>query len=219
MPKRLAIPALLMAGLLVFTACGDDDDDSNASGAAAADEAVEDSSAADDDAGTDTSAAGDDAGTEGSTDGDEASTDESTDESADDGASDEEFSGDDSGDFCDFMADAQDQVELEVFDGSVSGDELRDQFGEARDALDSAVDRAPDEIRGDVETLADVFVQLDDLLAEFDYDFSQLAAQATEDPEAFAEFEAIASDERFNEASERVDAYLTDVCGIDTSGE
>jgi hypothetical protein len=208
MPKRLAIPALLMAGLLVFAACGDDDDDSNADDAAAAAEQSDAEGGADDEATEDTEAT-------------EASDEEATEdtEASDEEASGGGFSGDGSGDFCDFMADAQDDVDFEGLDGSATGDDLRAQFQEARDALDTAVDRAPDEIRGDVETLADAFVQLDDLLSEYDYDFTQLAAQAAEDPEAFAEFEAIASDGRYTEAGERIEAYLTDVCGIDTSGE
>jgi hypothetical protein len=80
------------------------------------------------------------------------------------------------------------------------------------------VSKAPAEIKDDVKTINQYFDKLGDLLADYDYDFTKLIADAQAHPEKLAEFEQLGSDADFAAASERFDAYLQNVCKIDTSG-
>ena len=82
--------------------------------------------------------------------------------------------------FCDVGND------LEMSDFSEGSDE-------AKNALDDAVDAAPDDIKGDVETLRDTF---------------ETAQEAQDDPEAAADLDMDA----VNEANENVSNYVDENC-------
>jgi hypothetical protein len=183
MKLRLATPALLMAGLLLFAACGDDDDDSGTDvlGGSATTEAEADASASDTDADaaddTDTTEADD---TDATVD-DDSSSDDSTGDVTD---GDFDFSGDGSDDFCDSARDARDEVDLDnLGDSTADPADIEENIKKGRDALDNLADEAPDEIQGDVENVAEFFGRFDDLLSEYDYDFSKMIADAQNNPE------------------------------------
>jgi hypothetical protein len=219
MKIRLTTPALLLVGLLVFAACGgDDDDDSgsilgdNPSETTVADDSDAEAAADDEDDeadATDETDADDESDTSADESDDTASEDESDDESSSGG-----FSGDDSGDFCNYLEDAKDDVDELDLSEDLGPEALEDSFQKGRDALDGAVDRAPDEIRADVEKLSEYFGRLDDLLAEFDYSYTKLAQEAQSNPQAVAEFEELTSDPDLEAATERLEAYTEEVCGI-----
>jgi hypothetical protein len=81
---------------------------------------------------------------------------------------------------------------------------LREGFSEAQRVLEDIQGIAPAEIRGDFATIAEGFKQLNEALAAVDYNFFAL------DESALEGFD----DERFEEASERIDEYNEQVCGI-----
>ena len=123
-----------------------------------------------------------------------------------------DFSGEGGGEFC-----SQAQGVNEVFSGEAfqSNDpaDLEEQFNASQEALAQLEDSAPDEIKEDVGIIADALGGLIEVFESANYDFTQLAS----DPEAIAQLEAFNSAE-INDASTRVTAYLTEVCGIDTEG-
>jgi hypothetical protein len=123
-----------------------------------------------------------------------------------------DFSGEGGGEFC-----SQAQGVNEVFSGETlqSDDpaDLEEQFNASQEALAQLEDSAPDEIKEDVGIIADALGGLIEVFESANYDFTQLA----QDPEAIAQLEAFNSAE-ITDASTRVTAYLTEVCGIDTEG-
>jgi hypothetical protein len=188
MINRLATPALLLAGLLVFAACGgDDDDDSNASGS------------------TDTTAR-----SSRTTQAAEDATDDTTADDATDTTID--FSGKGSKEFCNFAKDKLNDFNDVDFSGS-SGD-LEQQLGDFKKALDDLADRAPSEIEADVRVMGEVIDKLDEFYAQFDYDPTKLQEAATKDPQKLAQFTELLSDPKFEEASTRLSAYSEQECGI-----
>ncbi len=71
-------------------------------------------------------------------------------------------------------------------------------------AFDDLIDAAPDEIRDDLETVRDALAGLED----FD--------DAEANPEAAQEFLEVLSQPEIVEASENLEAYTVDVCGIES---
>ena len=78
-------------------------------------------------------------------------------------------------------------------------------------------DRAPAEIKDDVNTLADAFSKLDTFYAKYDYDQTKLLEAAQKDPSVLQEATGALSDPKFEAAASRVAAYGTQVCGIEDS--
>jgi len=89
---------------------------------------------------------------------------------------------------------------------------LKSDYENAQKALKELESKAPDEIKADVKTLNDALGTLMDVFASVDYDVTKLAT----DPEAAAKLQSFDSQE-LQDASARVEAYLTQVCGIDTT--
>jgi hypothetical protein len=114
------------------------------------------------------------------------------------------FSGDGSSDFC-AMADELEQTD--PFDAV--GMDMQAAFESMFDVYDDVVKAAPSEIRGDFETVGEGLRLLQGALEDVDYDFTQLDDEAMEE---------ILENARFEEAGERIERYLEEVCGID-SGE
>jgi hypothetical protein len=114
------------------------------------------------------------------------------------------FDGDNSGDFC--------TVARQLEENDPLSDTAIDSFGpeffaEAISLFERLQAIAPGEIQGDIGTLVAQFRQLDSLAAQYDYNFF--------DPElgqALSTLDTSAGDA----ASDRIDAYLSQVCGIDT---
>ena len=206
MKMRFATPALLMVGVLAFAACGGDDDSGGSvlgrssttkeqSGSASASATTKATSDSSDDTATTSS------GSTGS------------------GVTvDTNFSGKGSKDFCNYLKDAKNEVEDLNLGENSSPSDLKKSFQTGRDAIAGAVSRAPSEIKADVQTLSDYFGKLDDILSKYDYDYTKLAAEAQKDPQVLQQFTAIESSSDIEAATTRLDAYTSQVCGIDTTG-
>lgn len=111
--------------------------------------------------------------------------------------------------FCDF---AQEQADLDqaVNGGEVNifePDAFREAFEELFELTERALDVAPEEIRDDFELVRDQLTDVRDLLEEADYDLTAV------DQDALAE-----STEQ-EAASDRIEAFIEEECGIVDSGE
>jgi predicted small lipoprotein YifL len=195
--------AVLAASLLLLAACGDDD----STATPPADTADQDGTDAGDTDATDTTDAADDdapPATAGGTDRGDLPNLAAI------------------GDFCDLFR-AFDDIDDEVFfgdDPDMSPEESAEamaigfQYMEALFAR--AVQLAPGEIRDEMATIAAGMAAYNSLLAEYDYDFMAMAVASMEDPELEERFAAIESDE-FEDASDRIEAYVLAECGVDLS--
>ena len=111
----------------------------------------------------------------------------------------------DGSDFCDFVERTQDTDELLE---SITGDpaELEEAMTELRSRVEALADVAPGEIGDDVKLFTDGILKLVDALDAADYDF--LDADL-----AFLEDEQLA--QSISAATERIDEYSGDRCGIE----
>ena len=125
-----------------------------------------------------------------------------------------------SGGFCDRarLLDRQMNTLEEQFGGEdVPSSEA---FEETADAIGGLADGAPTAIKGDLETLEDGVREIADIFGDIDLsDPAALTDPAnTEKLEQMGErMEALDTD--IGEASERVETYLSDECGLDISGD
>lgn len=176
--RRLGVAAA--AAALFAGACGGDDDDVAAGG--------------------DTEQAAD----AGAADGESTDTGGGATDSADTGG--EEFTGADSGDFCSFAQEAEDaSADLDILGDASS---VQEDFESLFDLFDEAIDKAPDEIKSDFETLADGMHEMQRLLEDADYDFTVVDETAMNE---------VIDNQTFNDASNRIDQYMTEVCGLEDS--
>ncbi|RPI12163.1 MAG: hypothetical protein EHM63_00185 [Actinobacteria bacterium] len=123
-----------------------------------------------------------------------------------------DFSGEGGGEFCSQAQGFDEVFGEEAFQSNDPAD-LEDQFNASQQALADLENSAPDEIKEDVGIIADALAGLIEVFESANYDFTQLA----QDPDAVAQLEAFNSAE-ITDASTRVEAYLTEVCGIDADG-
>jgi hypothetical protein len=127
-----------------------------------------------------------------------------------------DFSGSGSKEFCSQAKGFEDTLGSGDFGQSSDPAQLKDDFGNAEDALKKLESSAPDEIKDDVSTVSAALTSLIGVLESANYDFTKLA----QDPAALAQLESFSSQE-VTDASARVEAYLSQVCGIssaDTTG-
>ena len=200
---------LAMSGALIFAACGSDSDDVSGGSAeelpSDATDAPADSS--DSGASTETTAAD--------------SSDDSVDSGGTSGAAVD-------GDFCAAVADVMDKasaVDDVGSDLSGFGDAFA-QLGEVGGMLDEIRDDAPEEIKGDLETLAEAFHAFEDELPRIQ-EMADALQEAGNDPaklqEVLAEFSDVMEGidtssldtTEVQEAGENVSRYVQDNCGID----
>jgi ABC-type glycerol-3-phosphate transport system substrate-binding protein len=197
--------ALLAVAALVLAACGGDDGDE------AAEEATT-TVAADDEAPTTTEGAAEPTTT--TEDAAEPTTTEDDGTPAG-GIGDVDFAQFD--DICE-LADAGEAVGATAFDEVdptlTAPEDLEAVFTAADDFIARAAEIAPDEIADDFQVVSEAFGGLIDVLAEFDYDFFALALQAENDPELISQLEAL-DDPRLQEATDDIDAYFREECGIE----
>ena len=187
MSRFLRLLAALVALTLLAAACGGDSDDSSDGDEAAteADDSVATTEASTDEAASTTEAAADVSSASDDGDDEEAS-----------------FSGS-GGAWCntaeriDQQFDAIDDDPFSVFS--------EEGFGQFRDAFDAALRNPPSEIAGDLATLDEGYDQFQTILEGANYDLLSLSE---------ADLAALDTDE-FNDAGDRVEAYLEDVCGFD----
>jgi hypothetical protein len=144
-------------------------------------------------------ACGDDDDDAGVTDGGTGATVEG--EAADSGDSGD--SGDGGGDWCDLARELDaDESVLDDLDFT-DPESLEDAFRQVVDTIENAADEAPDEIRDDVNLIADGFNDLVDELERVDFNFLDVDSSVLDNPELEA-------------ASDRIADYNERVCGIET---
>ncbi len=120
--------------------------------------------------------------------------------------SDEDFSGDDSGDFCETAREFEENDPFENL-GPVMGPEF---FQEAEEVFGEVISIAPDEIRPDFEASLGGIREMGAILKKYDYNFL--------DQNLGAEMDALDTT-TIDAASDRIDEYLEDVCGIENALE
>lgn len=120
------------------------------------------------------------------------------------------------GGFCD-RARALD-AEMTALESQLDGDEMpsREEFDQTADAIGDLADDAPDEVKGDLETLAAGVREVADIFGEIDLNDSEALADPA-NAETLQEMSERmdALDESVGESSERVEEYLADECDID----
>lgn len=76
------------------------------------------------------------------------------------------------------------------------------------DAFDAIRDKAPEDLRGDIDTVKAGFVEYLAILERFDYDYTAMIA----DPGAVEEMSGVMSSDEFMAANERFNTWLDDLC-------
>ena len=189
-PNALATLVLVLA--LLAAACGSGDDTTEAP---SEDSGTGDTTATEDDIADDGDAAAE------VTDGSDAATSGLAEGDAGDEATSEVLGTAGADDFCGLFSANQDLLnEFDFFDPA----QVEEWFAMSRSLLDEAIDKAPDEVRSDLEIIRADYDPLLEALEANDFDFfaASDAIDALETPEADA-------------ASDRIDAYVEAACGID----
>ncbi|MGH9133917.1 MAG: hypothetical protein ACRDZZ_08285 [Ilumatobacteraceae bacterium] len=140
---------------------------------------------------------------------DDASTDDAAESDSGD-TGDNGDGGDDGGsgggEFCDLARGVEEGEDLlEGVDFS-DPDAIEDAYRTMIDRINDASDSAPDEIRDDIELVIDRSEAVFEALEDADFNILDVDQSVLEDPEAEA-------------ASERIDAYLDNECGITTDSD
>jgi hypothetical protein len=136
-------------------------------------------------------------------------------DSAGDTTTNPSFEGGGSDDFCAFARDLEDSDLADSLSGNDSN--LKETFEKVDDAMGEIKDKAPSEIKDDVNKMAAAFQKYGDFLKKYDYDVDKITEAATKDPKVLQEATETFGDPTFVAASERVSAYAAQVCGINTS--
>ena len=124
------------------------------------------------------------------------------------------FSGAGSSNFCSYAQGIESSKSLEnAFSGSQSASAVKDGFSQAQSVINTAVGKAPAEIKADLQTMQTGFKAIADFYATYGYDVAKLTAAIQKDPTVASKVEAITGAD-FTAASGRVDAYIQQVCGI-----
>src|SRR4051794_28491995 len=122
------------------------------------------------------------------------------------------FSGKGSSDLCGYAKQIEASSNLnDVFSGD--NPNLKDAYSKLDDVFNQAVSKSPAEIKPDMQTLQKGFKALEDVLAKYDYDISKMTQAAASDPSVMQQIQTFDTPE-FEAASQRVDAYFENVCGI-----
>jgi len=124
------------------------------------------------------------------------------------------FKGDANSDFCTFVKDiANSDLGQNLGEDPTK---LKDQLQQVSDVMAKAQSKAPAEIKDDLATVTDAIKKYRDFLAQYDYDIAKLTAAAQKDPTILQNVTNSFSDAKFEQASNRVEAYGEQVCGITT---
>jgi hypothetical protein len=194
---RTLFLVLLACIALIAVACGGDDDD-----------------AADDDANTDAEEATND--DDGADDDDDADQDDGDADDSDD--ADGDAGGEDSAaavdgevffDLCDGQFDQSALGGLTGLD--MSNPDMEASMKATVAQFEEIANAAPDEIKADFQTVAEVFAQFDAVLSEFDYDFLALATDPSAQ-EKFSEVESSFDSDEAEEASDNIEAWMEENC-------
>ncbi len=134
------------------------------------------------------------------------------DTTATDDTVDTNFSGDGSGPFCDLVRklDAEDPMTA-AFD-STDPAQAKQLWSEISSTFATLADIAPDEIAPEVTMLGGAFQKMDQFFAKYNYDMKAAGTAMQTDTEMVALFSG--DDQTMQNASDRLDAYGTKVCGL-----
>jgi hypothetical protein len=124
------------------------------------------------------------------------------------------FSGDDSGDLCSYAK----KIEASSNDLLDDPANFSEDLKKFREIYKTALSKAPSEIKADLKTSFDGGEALFTLMEKYDGDYTKLLAAAETDPEV-AKAVANLDDPEVAAASDRVDAYFTNVCGLDSGDD
>jgi hypothetical protein len=113
-----------------------------------------------------------------------------------------------SGDLCSYAKDLEQSLGSDAFDNMDKA-----TFDQIQEIVGNVKDKAPEEIKDDVNTVAEGFASVQKIFAKYDYDLTKLTAAAAADPDLTKQLQA-AGGEDFTAASDRVSTYLEDTCGI-----
>ncbi|HEV8295809.1 MAG TPA: hypothetical protein VGQ20_00885 [Acidimicrobiales bacterium] len=128
-----------------------------------------------------------------------------------------DFKGSGSGNLCDYAKDIESNKSFEeAFSGSADAKSLKDGFNKLLELINTAVSKAPSEIKADLQTLQKGFKAIADFYASYDYDVAKLTAAAQKDPTIMSKLTTLNSAD-FTAATDRVTAYFEKVCGIKSS--
>jgi hypothetical protein len=116
-------------------------------------------------------------------------------------------SGDDS-DLCTYAK----QLEQSLNPDSLSTPD-KATFDKVQEIIANVQAKAPDEIKADVATVAENFKNVQAIFSQYDYDIGKLTSAVTADPTLAQKLQALSGAD-FNAASQRVDTYLQEHCGI-----
>ncbi len=123
-----------------------------------------------------------------------------------------EFTGEGSGPFCDIVRelDGNDPINdaFDTTDPAVA----KAAWADVESAFDRLEGAAPDEISGDVSTLAGIFDSMKQFFEGFDFDMQAASLAMESDPEMVALLSG--EDPTAQDASDRLDAYGVQVCGL-----
>lgn len=123
----------------------------------------------------------------------------------------------DGGDFCalaENFSEFDDSAEEIFTGGGADADELKKAWTEITANFDDFREAAPGEIKDDVATVTDVVDDFTAILEEADYSITTLITQAATDPSIQERLEAFDGDD-IEAASDRVEKYVSDECGVD----
>jgi hypothetical protein len=125
------------------------------------------------------------------------------------------FSGNANSDFCNFAK----QISTSDLADSLSENsgDMKATFDKLQQTLQQAYDKAPSEIKNDLATVQSTFKSYAAFLAQYNYDFQKIAQAAAEDPSVLQKAQGALDDQKFTDATTRIDAYAQQVCGLQTS--
>ncbi len=149
--------------------------------------------------------------------GSSATTSESSASSDDADTTAPSFDGDSNSEFCQAARDLEASdigTSLTTGEGDLKGD-----LEKVEAAIGELKDKAPDEIKADIDTFANGVQQIKDFYAKYDYDQAKVLAAAQKDPAVMQQAIAAFSDADFTAASSRIAAYGSQVCGISDTTE
>ncbi len=125
---------------------------------------------------------------------------------------DTDFSGEGSGPFCDFIRELNSDDPISAAFDATDPAIAKAAWSDVVSTFDKLEGLAPDEVRNDVTTLAGIFDTMQQYFAGYDFDMEAASLAMENEPEMVALFSG--EDTTAQDASDRLDAYGTEVCGL-----
>lgn len=125
----------------------------------------------------------------------------------------------DNDDFCGLAENFSDFEEStqEVFgDGGAEPEKLEEAWTRISENFANFREAAPAEVKDDVTTVTDTLDDFTAILEDVDYDITALITRAATDPSITERLEAFEGEE-VEAASDRVEAFVSEECGVDLS--